>query len=406
MDNFFLQIMGTAMGTRMAPPYAIIFLADLEDKFLSTYQHKPQLYLRYIDDVFMIWGHGRELLDEFYNCLNGIHPSIKFDISSGSSINFLDTTVSISNGSLSTGLYRKPTDRNTLLHHDSFHPEHIKKSIVYSQALRVRRICSDGTESELELNRLRSHFLERGYKLDFVNSEIDRARIRSRESLLSKTEDRHSNRANMVPFIVTYQPLVPTIRKILKDLNPILKDPSLVNVFQEHPTVVCRQPPSLRCHLVSSSLQSVIPINGTFPCGKARCLTCRHVCGDSNLIYAPTGRHLRVRGNHTCGSIGVVYLIFCQKCPNAWYFGETSGTLRTRMNGHRQTINHNNCVVPVGDHFNLADHCLDDLRVLVVSGDLQDIFQRRKREISLIYSFRTYEWGLNRDMGFLTHYLS
>ena len=34
-DEFFLQINGTAMGTKMAPSYANIFMCELEESFLS-----------------------------------------------------------------------------------------------------------------------------------------------------------------------------------------------------------------------------------------------------------------------------------------------------------------------------------------------------------------------------------
>ena len=60
-DEFFLQVCGTAMGTRMAPCHANIFMAELEDNFLSGYPYKPLAYYRYIDDIFIIWSHGLDL---------------------------------------------------------------------------------------------------------------------------------------------------------------------------------------------------------------------------------------------------------------------------------------------------------------------------------------------------------
>ena len=40
-DEYFLQVCGTAMGTRMAPCYANIFMAELEEIYLSGYPYKP-----------------------------------------------------------------------------------------------------------------------------------------------------------------------------------------------------------------------------------------------------------------------------------------------------------------------------------------------------------------------------
>ena len=57
-DEYFSQECGTAMGTRMAPCYANIFMPELEESFLSGYPYKPLANYRYIDDIFIIWSHG------------------------------------------------------------------------------------------------------------------------------------------------------------------------------------------------------------------------------------------------------------------------------------------------------------------------------------------------------------
>ena len=47
------QIRGTAIGTKCAPLYSILLLAELEEKHLSSYGCKPSVWWRYIDDVFL-----------------------------------------------------------------------------------------------------------------------------------------------------------------------------------------------------------------------------------------------------------------------------------------------------------------------------------------------------------------
>ena len=73
-DEHFIQRHGKAMGTRMAPAYANLFMGDFEKKALQNYPDKPHLWLRYIDDILMVWTHGEEKLDEFIKNLNSIHP--------------------------------------------------------------------------------------------------------------------------------------------------------------------------------------------------------------------------------------------------------------------------------------------------------------------------------------------
>ena len=46
---------------------------------------------------------------------------------------------------MSTNLYVKETDSHQYLHPSSCHPYHCVKSIPYSQALRLNRICSKNT---------------------------------------------------------------------------------------------------------------------------------------------------------------------------------------------------------------------------------------------------------------------
>ena len=113
-DNHYLQIHGTAMGTKMAPSYADLFLGYLEANALENAPFKPHTWLRYIDDIFMIWTEGLDNLKIFIDYLNNIHSTIKFTSShSFTNIPFLDVSVSLTDdGSLSTDLYTKPTDKH------------------------------------------------------------------------------------------------------------------------------------------------------------------------------------------------------------------------------------------------------------------------------------------------------
>ena len=105
-DQHYLQIHGTAMGTRMAPSYANLFMAKLEKSLLSRPTTlKPLVWWRYIDDVFVLWTHGEEALKEFIDDLNIAHSTIKFTSEwSHTQIHFLDVLVCLKDGLLSTDL--------------------------------------------------------------------------------------------------------------------------------------------------------------------------------------------------------------------------------------------------------------------------------------------------------------
>ena len=58
---------------------------------------KLRVWLRYIDDIFFVWTHGENKLDEFLESLNSFHPNLKFTSErSEQEINFLDITVQLS----------------------------------------------------------------------------------------------------------------------------------------------------------------------------------------------------------------------------------------------------------------------------------------------------------------------
>ena len=110
----FKQVRGTAIGTKFAPPYAILFMADLEEKILNAFEEKPMIWWRDIDDIFFIWEHGEESLEKFLNKLNTFHPTIKFTADySEQTINFLDVNIRLVGGA--HDLFVKPTDTHQFL---------------------------------------------------------------------------------------------------------------------------------------------------------------------------------------------------------------------------------------------------------------------------------------------------
>ena len=55
-------------------------------------------------------------------------------------INFLDLVIKLTDGKIVTDLYCKSTDSHQYLHYESCHTEHIKRSIIFSQTLCLKRI--------------------------------------------------------------------------------------------------------------------------------------------------------------------------------------------------------------------------------------------------------------------------
>ena len=100
------------MGTKCTPTYANIFKGVFEENYIYyLILEKCKLYLRYIDDIFLIWTDTLHELNKFRAKIKQVHQSIKFDFNySSNSVNCLDTTVKKSfTNKLSTTLFKKET---------------------------------------------------------------------------------------------------------------------------------------------------------------------------------------------------------------------------------------------------------------------------------------------------------
>ncbi|KYO41316.1 hypothetical protein Y1Q_0006166 [Alligator mississippiensis] len=84
--------------------------------------------------------------------------------------------------------------------------------------------------------------------------------------------------------------------------------------------------------------------------------------------------------------------------------GERTTFINIQMNACKKSIKDRNPHFPVEAHFSQNDHSLANLSVLILKGNLQNIFKRRAYELNFITTLDTKNHGLNRDMSYLSHY--
>ena len=123
------------------------------------------------------------------------HDNIKFTQEvSPSEVNILDVTVLLHNNNIVTDLHVKSTDTHQYLLSSSCHPNHIKKSIPYSLAPRIRRICSTHHNFKQRTNELLEFLCQRGHKRDYVKTQINKAFHVPRKYTLYYQHKKSSNR--------------------------------------------------------------------------------------------------------------------------------------------------------------------------------------------------------------------
>ena len=142
-DNFYRQKFGVAMGSPLSPVLAGLLMEYFESELLPALPGGVKLWLRYVDDVFVIWDSSANF-DRYFQALNNLLSSIKFTVEwdVDKSIPFLDTRVYQLCNKFSFSVYRKKTHANSYIHFFSCNPLNVKRSVVFSLLLRAYRICS------------------------------------------------------------------------------------------------------------------------------------------------------------------------------------------------------------------------------------------------------------------------
>lgn len=381
-EDFYHQVNGTAMGTKMAPNYAILFMAQLEENALLTAKHKPLIWWRYIDDIFIIWTHGPALLQSFLGFLNEQHPTIKFTSEvSSSEVPFLDTLVQLKpDGRISTKLYTKPTDAHLYLHYQSAHPAVQKNSIPYSQFLRIRRICSDLEDFEIAALAMSKHLLSRGYPRHLVNLAKARARHKTRyELLINEDQDITAK----IPCSYIFNPRGPKMRPLIDSLLDILhQHPRTKNLADNGFLFPIIRNRNLRDRLVKADLTRNPRVSGSRPCNKP-CSTCALMATANTFVSSTTTNQYKISLTGDCKSNNVIYLIHCLLC-NLQYVGQTSNTIHTRLLQHAGTIR-NHVDTPIANHFNLPSHHMSHLTCFIIDRpSSRDVNVRLRHESAWI----------------------
>ena len=127
----------------------------------------------------MLYQHDKKELKKFLEILNSYHFTVKFPANySRKKMSILDAKVIKKENQLATELYLRPTDTHQYLHVRSCEFFHSKKSVPFSQALRLNRVCSETSFSNKQCNDLDIWLRERGF-----SDKLDRKQILKSESL-------------------------------------------------------------------------------------------------------------------------------------------------------------------------------------------------------------------------------
>lgn len=222
-NTTYKQIHGIAMGTACACAISDIFICNLVQENFFNWTYKPNLYRQYRDDSFGIWLHGAETLNDYLKYLNTIHTTMKFTLTTGPTIQYLDLNITLNNwGFFDTETYYKETDSFQYLINGSNHPKHITDNIPKSQIIRHIRNCSNPSSLRKHTHILTHNLLKRNYNLRNITNKLKSTLHNKRSNILKYSIKEPFTRT---PLIITYNNNLPNLAKTLFEKNhPLLND--------------------------------------------------------------------------------------------------------------------------------------------------------------------------------------
>ena len=116
-DKLYKQIDGVTMGLCLEPTLTNLFLGWLEEKlFANTNNLSPNLYLRYIVDIYAVFD-SDSALTQFLDILNSQHKDVKFTLEKNTNCDnlpFLHVHIKLNDSGYDTCVWRKPTNTELL----------------------------------------------------------------------------------------------------------------------------------------------------------------------------------------------------------------------------------------------------------------------------------------------------
>ena len=359
----YIQTNGVAMGGRLGPLLANMFLDHLEENFFKESPYFPSLYVRYVDDTFCLFENESHI-QLFYSYIKSVHPNINFSIEleSNNSIDFLDITIHRADHSTNICMRKKLTDKGLYFNFESFIPINYKINLIKCLVFRIYTFCSNWTIITNELSNLKYKLKCNGFPEKIIQASIasmlDKLYINDNSAT---TESISTVKRKRVVFALPYLGIFSKIiRRKMKGL-------------------ISKHYPGVEISLVfkrGRAISSMFPFKDVVP------LKCKS---------------------------GVVYQISCthEKCePRGVYIGKTINTIYERFyssNGHLNEKTRDSALLR-NLHCN-PTHNFDFSKINVLSQSTSDIPLQVMESIHLKYDYQNLNDTLNTARSSIPLYL-
>ena len=151
-----------------------------------------------------------------------------------SSVDFLDTTISIAHGHVSTTLYEKALNLYLYISPHSCHPPGVLSGLVLGNCHRIYTLCSDRNDAKRHLSNFYRRLLRRGYSRTILLPLFERARdLASNRPTSSKTDVPLDSR---IFLHLRYNPRNPPSSQLQRGFSSYIMHPAYEKMLPHDPT--------------------------------------------------------------------------------------------------------------------------------------------------------------------------
>ena len=167
-------------------------------------------------------------------------------------------------------------------------------------------------------------------------------------------------------------------------------------IFPDAPITAYKRDSNLQDILVHKKHNKVLDRNNDSKCKK--CSICKHIT--SKINFTKNDKTFTFNQHINCKMSNIVYGIYCNKCDEINYVGQTGTTIYERFQNHISSMKRtdNN---PIESHYRDKRHSVQNLEIVClekIRGN--DIHHRKIRESFWIQKLKTiHPYGLNKNLG-------
>uniref|UniRef100_A0A1B6C1X0 Reverse transcriptase domain-containing protein n=1 Tax=Clastoptera arizonana TaxID=38151 RepID=A0A1B6C1X0_9HEMI len=226
-NEFYEQIDGTAMGNCLSPFLANLFMSKFEENLKETLEYFPRVWIRYVDDIFVVFNTKEYSLEEFYKNINEAHRYIKFDIEKeqNNSLPFLDILCIRNVNKIEFDIFRKQTNNNRYILNDSNHSFQHKIASFNSMVNRLLKIPLNNIRFKKEINVIKEIAKFNGFNVNMVDNLIRKQKLKIKR--LNATTLINVDEEKRIKYVS-----LPYDRDLTKGLSKIFKDINLKIAFK------------------------------------------------------------------------------------------------------------------------------------------------------------------------------